>query len=163
MKQFGPTISSIGLDYLGLTNLKAAHWNYSAAALYEQALIRGEATVAAGGPLVAITGQHTGRSPNDKFIVQESSTSGDIWWGNVNKPITEEAFDRLHVRMTEYLRGREVFVQDLYAGADPEYRLPVRIVTQNAWHNLFAQNMFIRPAARDRIDFQPAVHRASGA
>ena len=112
MKQFGPTISSIGLDYLGLTNLKAAHWNY-AAALYEQALIRGEATVAAGGPLVAITGQHTGRSPNDKFIVQESSTSGDIWWGNVNKPITEEAFDRLHVRMTEYLRGREVFVQDL--------------------------------------------------
>ena len=85
----------------------------------------------------------------------ESSTSGDIWWGNVNKPITEEAFDRLHARMTEYLRGREVFVQDLYAGADPEYRLPVRIVTHNAWHNLFAQNMFIRPAARDRVDFQP--------
>ncbi len=155
MKQFGPTISSIGLDYLGLTNLKAAHWNYSAAALYEQALIRGEATVAAGGPLVAITGQHTGRSPNDKFIVQEASTSGDIWWGNVNKPITEEAFDRLHARMTEYLHGREVFVQDLYAGADPEFRLPVRIVTHNAWHNLFAQNMFIRPAARDRAEFQP--------
>jgi phosphoenolpyruvate carboxykinase (ATP) len=87
VKQFGPTISSIGLDYLGLTNLKAAHWNYSAAALYEQALVRGEAKVAAGGPLVAITGQHTGRSPNDKFIVQEASTSGDIWWGNVNKPI----------------------------------------------------------------------------
>ena len=126
-------------------------------------MIRGEATVAAGGPLVAITGQHTGRSPNDKFIVQEASTSGDIWWGNVNKPITEEAFDRLHARMTEYLRGHEVFVQDLYAGADPEYRLPVRIVTHNAWHNLFAQNMFIRPAARDRVEFQPPVHRASGA
>ncbi|UEM20559.1 phosphoenolpyruvate carboxykinase [Skermanella mucosa] len=155
VKQFGPTISSNGLDYLGLSGLKAAHWNYSAAGLYEQALVRGEATLAKGGPLVAITGQHTGRSPNDKFIVQEDSTSGDIWWGNVNKPITEEQFDRLHGRVAAYLQGREVFVQDLYAGADPEYRLPVRIVTQHAWHNLFARNMFIRPSAEDRMHFAP--------
>jgi phosphoenolpyruvate carboxykinase (ATP) len=152
---FGPVISTTGLDAVGLSNLAAVHWNYSVPALYEQALRRGEAILSEGGPLVALTGQHTGRSPNDKFIVQEASTSDKIWWGNVNRPISEEAFDRLHAKMAAYLQGREVFVQDLYAGADPEYRLPVRIVTQHAWHNLFARNMFIRPSLEERARFVP--------
>lgn len=155
MEHTGPVISSFGLDYLGLANLKAAYWNLSVGALYEQALRRGEAKLSKDGALVAITGQHTGRSPNDKFTVKEETTAHDIWWGP-NKPFTEEAFDRLHHRMTAFLQNREVFVQDLYAGADLSYRLPVRIVTQHAWHNLFAQNMFIRPPLAERIDFQPA-------
>ncbi|WP_205574706.1 phosphoenolpyruvate carboxykinase [Indioceanicola profundi] len=152
----GPVISSYGLDHLGLVNLKAAHWNLSPAQLYEQALLRGEARLSRHGALVALTGQHTGRSPNDKFIVQEETTSDDIWWGNVNKPISEEAFDRLQSRIQGYLQGREVFVQDLWAGADPAHRLPVRIVTQHAWHNMFAQNMFIRPPLAERTEFEPA-------
>ncbi|HEV7371239.1 phosphoenolpyruvate carboxykinase [Arenibaculum sp.] len=155
MDHFGPVISTTGLDTVGLSNLAAVHWNYSVPALYEQALRRGEAILSSGGPLVALTGQHTGRSPNDKFIVQEASTSDKIWWGNVNKPISEEGFDRLHAKVAAFLQGREVFVQDLYAGADPEYRLPVRIVTQHAWHNLFARNMFIRPAIEERAQFAP--------
>ncbi|MFM2043812.1 MAG: hypothetical protein RLY86_2388 [Pseudomonadota bacterium] len=156
MEVTGPVISSFGLDYLGLVNLKAAHWNLSPAQLYEQAVLRGEAKIAKDGALVALTGQHTGRSPNDKFIVQEETTSDQIWWGNVNKPVSEQAFDRLHARMQAYLQGREVFVQDLWAGADPEHRLPVRIVTQHAWHNLFARNMFIRPPLAERAGFEPA-------
>jgi phosphoenolpyruvate carboxykinase (ATP) len=152
---FGPVISTVGLDSVGLANLKAVHWNYSASALYEQALMRGEAALSEGGALVALTGLHTGRSPNDKFIVQEASTSDKIWWGNVNKPISEEQFDRLHAKVAAFLQGREVFVQDLYAGADPQYRLPVRIITQHAWHNLFASNMFIRPALPERALFTP--------
>lgn len=154
METTGPVISGFGLDYLGLANLKAAYWNLSAGALYEQALRRSEAKLSKDGALVAITGQHTGRSPNDKFTVREETTEADIWWGP-NKPFTEEAFDRLHARMTAYLQGRDVFVQDLWAGADPAYRLPVRIVTQHAWHNLFAQNMFIRPSLADRAQFEP--------
>ncbi|HYC01962.1 MAG TPA: phosphoenolpyruvate carboxykinase [Azospirillaceae bacterium] len=155
MEQTGPVISKHGLGYLGLHNLKAAHWNLGTAGLYEQAIRRGEAALAKDGPLVALTGQHTGRSPNDKFIVQEETTADDIWWGNVNKPISEEAFDRLFARVQAYLQGREVFVQDLWSGADPAYRLPVRIVTQHAWHNMFARNMFIRPNLADRQDFEP--------
>ncbi len=154
VEKTGPVISRFGLDYLGLANLKAAHWNLSVGALYEQALKRGEVALSKDGALVAITGQHTGRSPNDKFTVREETTEADIWWGP-NKPFTEEAFDRLHARVTAYLQGREVFVQDLWAGADAAYRLPVRIVTQHAWHNLFAQNMFIRPALADRLAFEP--------
>ncbi len=154
METTGPVISSFGLEYLGLTNLRAAHWNLSPGSLYEQAIRRGEAALSRDGALVAITGQHTGRSPNDKFTVQEETTASDIWWGP-NKPFTEEAFDRLHARVTAFLQDREVFVQDLYAGADPAHRLPVRIVTLHAWHNLFAQNMFIRPALADRKDFEP--------
>ena len=155
MNHFGPVISTTGLDAVGLTNLEAVHWNYSAPALYEQALMRGEAVLSKGGPLVALTGQHTGRSPNDRFIVREASTSGDIWWGDVNKPISEEEFDRLHAKVAAFLQGREVFVQDLWAGAEPDHRLNVRIVTQHAWHNLFASNMFIRPSSNERAHFVP--------
>jgi phosphoenolpyruvate carboxykinase (ATP) len=151
----GPAISSIGLDYLGLTHLKAAHWNYGVAALYEQAVLRGEAKIARDGALVAITGQHTGRSPNDKFIVQDETTRDGVWWDS-NKGISEERFAALHDRVTAYLQGQEVFVQDLHAGADTHFRLPVRVVTQHAWHSLFARNMFIRPSVEQQLTFEPA-------
>ncbi|USG61342.1 phosphoenolpyruvate carboxykinase [Sneathiella marina] len=155
MEQLGPHKSSYGLDKNGLDNVGKVYWNLSAPALYQEALIRGEASLAAGGPLVALTGQHTGRSANDKFIVKESSSENNIWWGQVNKPIDAEKFTGLHEKMRQYLTGREVFVQDCYAGADPAHRLPVRVITECAWHNLFARNMFIQPAAEELANFEP--------
>jgi phosphoenolpyruvate carboxykinase (ATP) len=99
--------------------------------------------MAADGPLVCRTGQHTGRSPNDKFIVQEASSAARVWWGKVNRPITAEHFDALHKQLLSYLGGKELFVLDAYAGADPLYRLPIRVITEMAWHSLFAKHMFI--------------------
>ena len=109
----------------------------------------------AGGALTVATGIHTGRSPKDKFIVDTPSIRDHINWGNVNKPISEENFDSLFKKVTSYLQGRDVFVQDCFAGADPEYRLNVRVVTESAWPNLFAQNMFIRPSVEQKLGFLP--------
>ncbi len=155
MQQAGPYISKFGLDRLGISNVDVVHWNYSAPALLEEAIRRREGVIAKGGAFVARTGHHTGRSPNDKFIVEEASTKAHIAWGDVNRPISEEKFDQIHKRMLAYLQERDIFVQDLYAGADPKYRLPVRIITESAWHNLFARNMFIVPAAQDYPNFEP--------
>jgi phosphoenolpyruvate carboxykinase (ATP) len=145
--------SHIGLEAHGLRNLMNVYWNLSTPQLYEEALKRNEAIMAHLGPLVVRTGQFTGRSPNDKFIVREPSSQDDIWWGKVNRPIDAERFDELHRRMLSYLQSKDVFVQDCWAGADPDYRMPVRIITQYAWHSLFARNMFIQ-ATPDEL----AVH-----
>lgn len=147
--------SSFGLETAGLTNLGLIHWNLTPPALYEAAIERGEAEIAAGGPLVAETGVHTGRSPNDKFTVEEDSTKDDIWWGDVNRPISEAHFDRLFAKMQAYIQGREMFVQDCHAGADPENRLQVRIVSEFAWQNLFCRNMFIQPEEKELANFLP--------
>jgi phosphoenolpyruvate carboxykinase (ATP) len=101
------------------------------------------------GPLIVRTGHHTGRSPNDKFIVQEPSTQDNVWWGKVNRPFTPERFDVLHQRMLSYLEGKDLFVQDCFVGADPTYRMPIRIITEYAWHNLFARNLFIKAKRED--------------
>ena len=135
------------LRNLGLTALGTVHANLSVPQLYEQALRRNEVKISEDGAILAITGQHTGRSPNDKYVVRDASNESEIAWGAVNQPYEPAAFDALKVHVTEWLKGREVFVQDLYAGADPAHRLPIRIVTTNAWHALFARNMFIRPTA----------------
>jgi phosphoenolpyruvate carboxykinase (ATP) len=132
-----------GLELHGITNVARVYWNLGVPALYEEAVRRREALIAAEGPLVCRTGQHTGRSPNDKFIVREPSSAEKVWWSKVNRPIDTEHFDLLHHRLLNYLEGKELFVQDLYAGADPRYRLPVRIITEQAWHSLFARHMFI--------------------
>jgi phosphoenolpyruvate carboxykinase (ATP) len=131
------------------------NWNLPTPTLYEEALKRNEAIMAHLGPLVVRTGQYTGRSPNDKFIVDEPTSRGCVWWGEVNRPITEDRFDELHRRMASYLQGKDVFVQDCYCGADPEFRLPVRIITQYAWHSLFAHNMFIQPSPEELETFEP--------
>ena len=154
MRQFGPIISSHGVEKQGLKNLAEAHWNLSVPALYEVILRRGEGVVAAGGPLVVRTGQHTGRSAADKFIVKELASESDIWWGQVNRPMSESQFSGLKRKMLAYLQGREVFVQDLYAGADPVHRLPVRIVTELAWHSLFIRHLLIDAGAH-RANFTP--------
>ena len=137
------------LSAAGLSSLGTVHWNLAVPGLYEQVIQRGEARLSAGGALVALTGARTGRSPLDRFIVQDVTTAEEIWWGEVNRPITKDVFDGMQMRVAAYLRGRDVFVQDLFAGADPNYRLPVRVITEQAWHSLFARNMFIRPTRED--------------
>jgi phosphoenolpyruvate carboxykinase (ATP) len=147
--------SVIGLDRQGLTNLKAAYWNLPTPALYEEALKRNEGILAHLGPLVVRTGEFTGRSPNDRFIVEEPSSRDKIWWGQVNRPIAAERFEELHRRMASYLQGKDVFVQDCWCGADPDYRMPVRIITQYAWHSLFVRNMFIQAKPEELATHTP--------
>ncbi|HZB91420.1 MAG TPA: phosphoenolpyruvate carboxykinase [Stellaceae bacterium] len=149
------TASSHGLEGLGLRNLAGAHWNLSVPVLYEYAVRRREGLVAAGGAFVARTGAFTGRTPKDKYIVEEDGSKADIWWGDINKPVSEEKFESMARRVAAYFQGREAFVQDLYGGADPDYRLKVRICTTSAWHSLFVRNMFIRPRAEALHDFVP--------
>jgi phosphoenolpyruvate carboxykinase (ATP) len=122
-------------------------WNLSPAALYEEAVRREEAIIAAEGPLACLTGQHTGRSPNDKFVVRDPTVESDIAWGPVNRPMDVALFDRLHEDLLRSLTGKDVYVLDCYAGADPAYRLPIRVVNELAWHNLFARHLFIEAPA----------------
>jgi phosphoenolpyruvate carboxykinase (ATP) len=144
MQNDGPAVSSFGLDKHGIEGVRTAYWNLPPARLAEMAVQRGEAVLAAEGPLVCVTGSHTGRSPNDKFLVKDPSIDADIWWGDVNRPFEREKLDALLGRAKEYLKGKDVFVFDGYAGADPRFRINVRVITELAWHNLFARNMFIR-------------------
>lgn len=137
------------LDYLGLYNLGQVHWNLSTPGLYEHAIRRYEGQMGHLGPLVVSMGQHTGRAAKDKYVVDEPETTNDIWWGKVNVKYSEDRFNALQNRMAAYLRGKTVFVQDCYAGADEQYRQSVRVITEFAWHNLFARNMFIQ-TPRDR-------------
>ncbi len=155
MRQAGPYASSHGLDRHGIEGVDVAHWNYGLSALYEEAARRREGLLAVGGPLVVRTGEHTGRSANDKFVVEEPGSRDDIAWGAINRPISPARFDALRERMLAYLRGKEVFVQDCWAGADPDYRLGVRVITETAWHNMFARNMFITPRPEELRGFVP--------
>ncbi len=132
-----------GLEALGIVRSGRVHWNLSPAVLYEEALHRGEAQLAIEGPLVARTGQHTGRSPNDKFVVRDPQTEQHVHWGSVNRPFDPARFDAVHRDMTAYVQDKELFVLDAWAGSDPTFRLPIRVVTEFAWHNLFARNMFL--------------------
>jgi phosphoenolpyruvate carboxykinase (ATP) len=133
----------LDLSYLGLTNLEKVYHNLSAPALVEEAVRRREGHLSHLGPLVTRTGQYTGRSANDKFIVKSSGSEGKVWWGKHNKPYDAALFDAILRRLQAYLQGRPVFVQDAYCGADADYRIRVRVVTENAWHSMFVRNMFI--------------------
>src|SRR3972149_8125707 len=141
--------SDYGLDLLGLTNLRQVYWNLPMEVLYEEVVFRGEARLSHLGPLVANTGKHTARSANDKFVVREPSSESNIWWGQYNRPFAADKFNDLFARMQGFLQGRDLFVQDCYAGADSDFRMPVRIITELAWHSLFARNMFITPKTRE--------------
>src|ERR671919_368939 len=134
----------VDLSSLGITNVGHVFHNLSTPALYEEAIRRREGAVAHLGPLVVRTGQYTGRSAKDKFIVREASSEDKVWWGEHNKPFDPEHFELLKIRLQAYLQGRDVFVQDCYAGADPEYRLKLRVITETAWHSMFARDMFLR-------------------
>ncbi len=145
----GAVKSDFGLDQIGLSNLRMAYWNLTTEALYEEATFRREGRIVHGGPFVVNTGKHTARAASDKFVVKEPTTDEHIWWGEYNRPFSPEKFNDLVNRMQGYLQGRDVFVQDCFAGADAEYRLPVRIITESAWHSMFARNMFIMPRTAD--------------
>jgi phosphoenolpyruvate carboxykinase (ATP) len=144
-----------GLDQHGLYNLGAAYWNLPTPELYEQAILRHEGSLAHMGPLVVRTGHHTAGSAEDRFVVAEPASSDAIWWGRANKPIPAERFDMLHQRLASYLQMKEVYVQDCFLGADSRFRLPVRVITEYAWHSLFAHNLFIQPDAGATEDHDP--------
>jgi phosphoenolpyruvate carboxykinase (ATP) len=141
--------SDFGLDYQGLTNLHKIYWNLPTEALYEEIAFRGEAQIAQMGPIVVNTGKHTARAANDKYIVREPTTEENVWWGQYNRPYERAQFEELYGRLQGFMQGRDVFVQDCYGGAAPEYRLPVRIITEYAWHSLFARNMFVKPTTTE--------------
>jgi len=150
-KEAGQMASDYGLANHGILNPRKVYWNLPTAALYEEAVFRGEGRVAHLGPLVVLTGKHTGRSAADKYIIREQETEEHVWWGEYNRPYNQEHFNSLLARMQSYLQGRDVFVQDVYAGADPEHRLAIRVITEKAWHSLFIRNMFIKPRTTEAL------------
>jgi len=141
--------SDYGLENHGLTNLRKVYWNLPPEALYEEITFRREGKITHGGPVVVTTGKHTARAASDKFIVKEPSTEGHIWWGEYNRPFSPDKFNDLVHRLQGFLQGRDVFVQDCYVGADPNYRMPIRVITEQAWHSLFARNMFLLPETNE--------------
>ena len=150
VKQAGALASQYGLANCGLTDLRTAYWNLPTGALYEEAVFRSEGQVCHLGPFAVDTGKHTARAAADKFVVREQTTEEHVWWGQYNRPFNPESFSGLHNRLCGYLQGRDVFVQDVHAGGDPEHRLAVRVVTQRAWHSLFARTMFMKNTNRDQ-------------
>jgi len=154
MKQHGVFNKNHDLGAFGFEGLDAVYWNDGAPSLYEHSICRNESQIAQGGALVVETGQHTGRSAADKFVVRTPETENNIWWDN-NKPMTPEAFEILKSDMLEHARGRELFVQDLYGGADKANRIAARVVTEYAWHSLFIRNLLIRPESSELASYVP--------
>lgn len=138
------------IESQGIVGAGAVHYNYLEPALVEAAILRGEGHLGQGGTLLCTTGKFTGRSPRDKFVVRTPLTEHSIWWAN-NTPMAPEAWATLKADMLTHIKGRELFVQDLYAGADPAHRIDVRMVTELAWHGLFIRHLLRRPA-RDELD-----------
>ncbi len=143
--------SEYGLDNIGLRNLNNVYWNLSPEALYEEAIFRSEGKISHKGAFVVDTGAHTARSAKDKFIVKASPSDEKIDWNPGNRPMSPEKFNAVYQRLLGFIQGRDLFVQDCYAGADPTYRMPVRIITEYAWHSQFARNMFIQPETIDEL------------
>jgi len=150
------TASRHGLDHHGVRPKGVVHWNLTAPLLYEAAIRRGEGILSSHGALSVATGEYTGRSPKDKFIVREPESEALVDWGAVNQPFDADAFDAMHERVAEFLSNQdELFVQDLDVGADPAYRMPLRVVGHRAWQSLFARTMFIRPPRETLADHVP--------
>jgi phosphoenolpyruvate carboxykinase (ATP) len=147
--------ASAALKGTGVHATREVHANLSAPALVAESLRRFEGRLSADGAVMVNTGVHTGRSVQDKFVVDEPGTTADVWWGKINQRLSPEKFVVLKGRVQAYLQGQDLFVQDVYAGADPARRIRVRMVTTTAWHALFARNMFIRPPEHDLADFEP--------
>lgn len=150
-KEAKTNASDFGLNNHGLKHFNKVYWNLPTPALYEEICFRSEGQISHMGPVIVNTGKHTARAANDKFIVKEPSTEDDIWWGEYNRPFSQDKFSALLNRLQGFLQGTDVFVQDCYVGADSEYRLPIRVITEYAWHSLFARNMFITPRTFDEM------------
>jgi len=145
------------LERQGLTNVGEVHHNLPTSFLYEQILRRGEGRIAHLGPMVVRTGDHTGRAPNDKFVVRELSSEDKVWWGPSNQPLSPERFEALHRRLLAYLQGKDLFVQDAFLCADPAYRAPVRVITEYALHSLFARNLFLQATLEELRAYEPSL------
>ncbi len=148
-------MSRKALEDYGLVNLGDVYWNLPSAALVEQALARKEGVLASNGAFTARTGSHTGRSPKDKFIVSNEENAAKIWWGENNHPMSPENFEVVRRSLAAYLQGRDVYILDAAAGADPHYRMPIQVITEMAWHNLFAQQLFLRSRKGDLESARP--------
>ncbi len=150
-KEAGQAASDFGIKNHGILNPRKVYWNLPTGALYEEAVFRGEGRVAHQGPLVVLTGKHTGRSAADKYIVREQKTEEHVWWGEYNRPYNPENFSALLSRMQAFFQGRDVFVQDLFAGADPDNSLPIRVITERAFSSLFVRTMFLKPRTQEAL------------
>ncbi len=146
---FNQPLNGYGLDHIGISTSESVHWNLVTPRLVEMAVARGEGYIAPTGALVVRTDPFTGRTPKDKFTVREPSTKDDIWWGPINQPIEPENFEGLLSKVRTYLKEKDLFVFDGWVGADKRHRMGVRIITEKAWHNLFARTLFIRPTLEE--------------
>ncbi|MEO6884130.1 MAG: phosphoenolpyruvate carboxykinase (ATP) [Bacteroidia bacterium] len=155
MNEMGIRAKDASVASLGLKNVSAAYWNLSPAELVEETILRGEGVLTDTGALAVDTGEFTGRSPKDKFIVCDDITKDTVWWGDINLKFDADKFDKLYHRVTAYLSGKEIYVRDSYACADPQYRLNIRVVTEFPWANLFANNLFLRPTKEEILNFNP--------
>jgi phosphoenolpyruvate carboxykinase (ATP) len=148
--------ASYGADKLGFKDLAAVHWNLTAPSLYEHSISRREAAVVQGGAICAETGAHTGRSPKDKHTVVDKLTENTVWWDG-NRKLTQANFQRLYEDFIAHARGKTLYAQDLYGGADPNYRIKTRVFTELAWHSLFIRQLLIRPVEPELEDFVPEL------
>ncbi|MEM1408156.1 MAG: phosphoenolpyruvate carboxykinase (ATP) [Bacteroidota bacterium] len=155
MEEKGLRSNVKGLDTYGISKAKTVYWNQSSAQLIEHALLTNEGHLADNGSLCCDTGEFTGRSPKDRFIVEDSKTKDAVWWGDINIPISEAKFDQILNKMINNLECKNLYVRDAYAGADKTYRLNLRVINTRAWHNLFCHNMFIRPSRYKLEKFDP--------
>ncbi|MBL8001494.1 MAG: phosphoenolpyruvate carboxykinase (ATP) [Flavobacteriales bacterium] len=158
MNEFGNKPKNADLATIGLGRVGDAYWNLEPAELIESTILSGEGVFADSGALAIETGEFTGRSPKDKFCVKDAKTENTVWWGDVNYPLSPEKFDQLHEKMCAYLMGREVYIKDAMACADPTYRLNVRVVAEKPWSALFAGNMFLRPTHAELENYEPEWH-----
>ncbi len=155
MQQLQEQARALWLAKMALTHVGKVHWQLSPIVLIEEAIQRREGRLSQEGALVCNTGGFTGRSPRDKYIVQDDKTRDTLWWSSVNTPLDPAYFDALYQRITQYLKGKEIYVRDVYANALPAYHLPIRVVNTVAWHNLFCHHIFLRPTSEVLRDFTP--------
>jgi phosphoenolpyruvate carboxykinase (ATP) len=154
VQETGLSNSAYGADKFGLKGLAAVHWNLTEAPLYEHAIRNNEAAIVAGGALCAQTGHHTGRSPKDKHTVADALTESTVWWDG-NRKQSQQQFENLYQDFLAHAKGKTLFAQDLYGGADPKYRIKTRVFTELAWHSLFIRQLLIRPARAELSAFVP--------
>ncbi len=155
MNEFGIIPTTANLKELGLGNVATAFWNLTPAELVEESILRGMGAFADSGALAIDTGEFTGRSPKDRFIVADSKTEDAVWWGDINIKMTPQNFDKLYDKVTSYLQGKDIYVRDSYACADKKHQLNIRVINDHPWANQFAYNMFLRPTSEEAKDFNP--------
>jgi len=158
MDELGLVPNTSNLKELGLGNVETALWNLTPADLTEETIVLGQGLLSDTGALVIETGEFTGRSPKDRFIVCDEKTEDAVWWGDINIKFTTENFNKLYKKITAYLDGKEIYVRDAYACADENYRLNLRVITETPWSNMFASNMFLRPEREELENFTPEWH-----